>query len=29
MVLDRDLRVNRRSKVRRAVVVDVDETVLD
>ncbi len=29
MLLDRDLRVNRRSRVRRAVVVDVDETVLD
>lgn len=29
MMLDRDLRVNRRSRVRRAVVVDVDETVLD
>jgi 5'-nucleotidase (lipoprotein e(P4) family) len=29
MVLDRDLRVTRRSRVRRAVVVDVDETVLD
>src|SRR5829696_6985367 len=29
MVLDRDLRMNRRSRVRRAVVVDVDETVLD
>lgn len=29
VVLDRDLRVNRRSRVRRAVVVDVDETVLD
>src|SRR5215207_8076425 len=29
MVLDRDLRVNRRNRMRRAVVVDVDETVLD
>lgn len=29
MTLDRDLRVNRRSRTRRAVVVDVDETVLD
>jgi len=29
MVLDRDLRTKRRSRVRRAVVVDVDETVLD
>lgn len=29
MALDRDLRVNRRNRMRRAVVVDVDETVLD
>jgi len=29
MTLDRDLRVNRRSRMRRAVVVDCDETVLD
>jgi 5'-nucleotidase (lipoprotein e(P4) family) len=29
MLLDRDFRVNRRSRMRRAVVVDVDETVLD
>ena len=29
MSLDRDLRVNRRSRMRRAVIVDVDETVLD
>src|SRR5437763_10177888 len=29
MVLDRDLRVNRRGKLRRAIVVDVDETILD
>ena len=29
MVLDRDLRLNRRSRMRRAVVVDADETVLD
>jgi 5'-nucleotidase (lipoprotein e(P4) family) len=29
MVLDRDLRFNRRNRMRRAVVVDVDETVLD
>lgn len=29
MLLDRDLRMNRRSRMRRAVVVDVDETVLD
>lgn len=29
MVLDRDLRLNRRNRTRRAVVVDVDETVLD
>lgn len=29
MMLDRDLRMNRRSRMRRAVVVDVDETVLD
>src|SRR5438552_8382746 len=28
-VLDRDLRINRRGKLRRAVVVDVDETILD
>ena len=28
-VLDRDLRINRRGKLRRAIVVDVDETVLD
>ena len=29
MMLDRDLRVNRRSRMRRAIVVDADETVLD
>jgi 5'-nucleotidase (lipoprotein e(P4) family) len=29
MMLDRDLQVNRRSRMRRAVVVDADETVLD
>ena len=29
MLLDRDLKLNRRSRMRRAVVVDVDETVLD
>src|SRR5437660_2190768 len=29
MVLDRDLRINRRGKLRRAIVVDVDETILD
>ena len=29
MVLDRDLRMNRRSRMRRAIIVDVDETVLD
>ena len=29
MVLDRDLRMNRRGRLRRAVIVDVDETVLD
>lgn len=29
MMLDRDLRLNRRSRMRRAVVVDADETVLD
>lgn len=29
MILDRDLRMSRRSRARRAVVVDVDETVLD
>ena len=29
MVLDRDLRTHRRSRLRRAVIVDVDETVLD
>jgi 5'-nucleotidase (lipoprotein e(P4) family) len=29
MMLDRDLRLNRRSRMRRAIVVDVDETVLD
>ena len=29
MSLDRDLRVNRRNRMRRAVIVDVDETVLD
>lgn len=29
MLLDRDLRMNRRSKMKRAVIVDVDETVLD
>ena len=29
MILDRDLRMNRRSRARRAVIVDVDETVLD
>jgi 5'-nucleotidase (lipoprotein e(P4) family) len=29
MMLDRDLRINRRSRMRRAVVVDADETVLD
>jgi 5'-nucleotidase (lipoprotein e(P4) family) len=29
MMLDRDLRMNRRSRMRRAVVVDADETVLD
>lgn len=29
MLLDRDLRLNRRSRMRRAVVVDADETVLD
>lgn len=29
MVLDRDLRTNRRSRMRRAVVVDADETVID
>lgn len=29
MSLDRDLRVNRRNRVKRAVIVDVDETVLD
>lgn len=29
MLLDRDLRMNRRSRMRRAIVVDVDETVLD
>lgn len=29
MALDRDLRLNRRGRMRRAVVVDVDETVLD
>ena len=29
MSLDRDLRINRRSRMRRAVIVDVDETVLD
>lgn len=29
MMLDRDLQVNRRSKMRRAIVVDADETVLD
>jgi len=28
-VLDRDLRINRRGKLRRAIVVDVDETILD
>jgi 5'-nucleotidase (lipoprotein e(P4) family) len=29
MMLDRDLRMNRRSRMKRAVVVDVDETVMD
>jgi 5'-nucleotidase (lipoprotein e(P4) family) len=29
MTLDRDLRTNRRSKLKRAIVVDVDETVMD
>jgi 5'-nucleotidase (lipoprotein e(P4) family) len=29
MMLDRDLRMNRRSRMRRAIVVDADETVLD
>jgi 5'-nucleotidase (lipoprotein e(P4) family) len=29
MLLDRDLRLNRRNRMRRAIVVDVDETVLD
>jgi 5'-nucleotidase (lipoprotein e(P4) family) len=29
MMLDRDLRINRRSRMKRAVVVDADETVLD
>lgn len=29
MILDRDLRMNRRSPMKRAIVVDVDETVLD
>lgn len=29
MSLDRDLRVNRRNRIRRALIVDVDETVLD
>src|SRR5918998_143386 len=29
MALDHDLRLNRRNRMRRAVVVDVDETVLD
>jgi 5'-nucleotidase (lipoprotein e(P4) family) len=29
IILDRDLRLNRRSRMRRAVVVDVDETILD
>lgn len=29
IILDRDLRLNRRSRTRRAVVVDVDETILD
>ena len=29
MLLDRDLRLNRRSKMKRAVIVDVDDTVLD
>jgi len=29
MTLDRDLRINRRSRMKRAVVVDVDETILD
>jgi 5'-nucleotidase (lipoprotein e(P4) family) len=29
MTLDRDLRMNRRSRMKRAVVVDIDETVLD
>ena len=29
MMLDRDLRINRRNRMRRAVVVDVDETILD
>ena len=29
MSLDRDLRVNRRNRIKRAVIVDVDETVLD
>jgi 5'-nucleotidase (lipoprotein e(P4) family) len=29
MMLDRDLRMNRRSKMKRAIIVDVDETILD
>lgn len=29
MMLDRDLRMNRRSRMKRAVIVDIDETVLD
>ena len=29
MLLDRDLRMNRRSRMKRAIIVDVDETVLD
>ena len=29
IMLDRDLRINRRGKLRRAIVVDVDETILD
>lgn len=29
MILDKDLRINRRSRMKRAIVVDVDETVLD
>jgi 5'-nucleotidase (lipoprotein e(P4) family) len=29
MILDRDLRMNRRSRMKRAIIVDIDETILD